>query len=245
MAVVDSVAEAASVLILTGAGLSTAAGIPDFRGPSGLWTTDPLAERMSTLSWYLGDESVRRRAWQYRAASPMWDAKPTAAHRALVDLERAGRLRAIVTQNTDGLHQLAGSSVGVVLEVHGSARMWRCEDCGASGPMLPMIERVRAGNPDPRCQICGGITRATTILFEEMLDPAVLDAAIAAAESCDAIIAVGTGLGVQPVAGLFPYAIGHGAYGVIVNGEETAYDHLAHRIVRGDIEVELPGLIGN
>lgn len=234
--------DAQRILVLSGAGLSTGAGIPDFRGPQGLWTKDPLAERISTLSWYLGDTEVRKKAWQYRAESPIWDAAPTRAHLAIVDLERQGRLLGIVTQNTDGLHQLAGSSPGLVHEVHGSARTWRCEDCRATGPMTEMVERVRAGEADPRCA-CGGIVRATTILFEEALDPDVLDAAVACAEGCDAIVAVGTGLGVHPVAGLFPYAIAHGAFGVIVNGEETAYDHLAHRIVRGDIQEALPLLL--
>lgn len=234
--------DAKRILILSGAGLSTGAGIPDFRGPQGLWTKDPLAERISTLSWYLNDTEVRKKAWQYRAGSPIWEAKPTQAHHAIVELEQQGRLLGIVTQNTDGLHQLAGSSPELVHEVHGSARTWRCENCGATGPMVEMVARVRAGEEDPRCG-CGGITRATTILFEEILDPDVLDAAVSCAENCDAIVAVGTGLGVHPVAGLFPYAIGHGALGVIVNGEATAYDHLAHRVIRGEIQEELPHLL--
>lgn len=227
------------IVVLSGAGLSTGAGIPDFRGPDGLWTKDPLAERISTLSWYLKDEQVRRKAWQYRLESPIWEAAPTLAHRSIVDLEKAGRLVGIITQNTDGLHQLAGSSPELVHEVHGSVRTWRCETCGRTGPMSEMIARVRAGEVDPRCS-CGGITRATTILFEEMLDPDVLDAAVSAVEHCDAIVAVGTGLGVQPVAGLFPYAIGLGAMGVIVNAEPTPYDHLAHQLIRGDIQSQLP-----
>lgn len=240
---ISDLGEARQIVVLSGAGLSTAAGIPDFRGPQGLWTRDPLAERLSTLSWYLSDTEVRKKAWRYRAESPIWDAQPTVAHRAIVQLERQGRLRGIITQNTDGLHQLAGSSESLVHEVHGSARTWRCEQCGRTGPMTEMVARVAAGEDDPRCE-CGGIVRATTILFEEVLDSDVLDAAVAYAETCDAIIAVGTGLGVQPVAGLFPYAIGHGALGVIVNGEETSYDHLAHIVVRGDIQGELPRLLG-
>lgn len=242
MARPDELRDAERIVILSGAGLSTGAGIPDFRGPQGLWTKDPLAERISTLSWYLGDPEVRKKAWQYRAESPIWDATPTSAHLAIVELERAERLRGIVTQNTDGLHQLAGSSPGLVHEVHGSARTWRCEECRTTGPMTDMIVRVRAGEEDPHCD-CGGIVRATTILFEEALNPDVLDAAVGCAEICDAIVAVGTGLAVHPVAGLFPYAIAHGALGVIVNGEETAYDHLAHQVVRGDIQQELPGLL--
>ena len=244
MAKISSLDEARRILILSGAGMSTAAGIPDFRGPEGLWTRDPYAELVSTLSWYLRDDDVRKAAWRRRADPAMWAAQPTTAHRAIVELERAGRLRAIVTQNTDGLHQLAGSSPGLVHEIHGSARTWRCEMCGRSGPMEEMLERVAAGDEDPRCPHCGGITRATVVLFEEVLDAEVLEAAVAAAEDCDAIVAVGTTLGVYPVAGLFPLALEGGALGVIVNAEPTAYDSDAHQVVRGQLDEVLPGLLG-
>lgn len=244
MAAIQSLDEARRILILSGAGLSTAAGIPDFRGPEGLWTRDPYAELVSTLSWYLRDDDVRKAAWRRRADPAMWAAQPTRAHRAIAALERAGRLRAIVTQNTDGLHQVAGSSPDLVHEIHGSARTWRCEMCGRTGPMAEMLERVAAGDEDPRCPVCGGITRATVILFEEVLDADVLGAAVAAAEDCDAIVAVGTTLGVYPVAGLFPLAVEHGAFGVIVNDAPTAYDDVAHQVVRGRLDDELPALLG-
>lgn len=244
MAVISSLDEARRILILSGAGLSTSAGIPDFRGPDGLWTRDPYAELVSTLSWYLRDDDVRRAAWRRRADPVMWTAQPTRAHRAIAALERAGRLRAIVTQNTDGLHQVAGSSPELVHEIHGSARTWRCEMCGRTGPMTEMLERVAAGDEDPRCPSCGGITRATVILFEEVLDADVLDASVAAAEDCDAVIAVGTTLGVYPAAGLFPLALEHGAYGVIVNAEPTAFDSEADQVVRGRLDDVLPGLLG-
>lgn len=235
--------DARRVVALTGAGLSTASGIPDFRGPQGRWTKDPDAERISTLSWYLGDEAVRRRAWRARAESPHWDARPNAGHLALVDLERAGRLAGIITQNTDGLHLLAGSSPDLVLEVHGSARRWRCEECRAEGPMSEMVERVLAGDSDPRCPACGGITRATVILFEELLDPDVLDASVALAGTCDLMLAIGTTLTVHPVAGLAPYAVGHGAKLVIVNDQETAYDDYAVAVLRDPIADVLPRLV--
>lgn len=231
------------IVLLTGAGLSTAAGIPDFRGPSGLWTRDPDAEQMSTLSCYLSDEAVRVKAWRMRAEPAVWAARPTRAHEAIVALERTGRLAAVVTQNTDGLHQLAGSSPELVIEAHGSQRTWRCEDCRARGPMIEMVARVRAGEPDPRCPDCGGVVRATTVLFEELLDPDVLAKAVDAAENADAIVAVGTKLAVHPVAGLFPLAIGCGARGFIVNQEPTDYDHLAVETLRGDAQTELPALL--
>lgn len=244
MASISSLADAERIVILSGAGLSTAAGIPDFRGPEGLWTRDPYAELVSTLSWYLRDDDVRKAAWRRRADPAMWAAEPTRAHRVIVELERQGRLRGIVTQNTDGLHQVAGSSPELVHEVHGSARTWRCEMCGRTGPMTEMVERVQAGEEDPRCPDCGGITRATVILFEEVLEPDVIEASLAAVEGCDAIVAVGTTLGVYPVAGLFPLALQQGAYGVIVNASETAFDDDADEVIRGRLDDVLPGLLG-
>lgn len=224
--------------------MSTAAGIPDFRGPDGLWTRDPYAELVSNLSWYLRDEDVRRAAWRRRVDPVTWAATPTAAHRAIVGLEKQGRLRAVVTQNTDGLQQLAGSSPDLVHEVHGSMRTWRCEMCGRTGPMEEMITRVNAGEEDPRCIHCGGITRATVILFEEVLDADVLEASVEAAEDCDAIVAVGTTLSVYPVAALFPLARRNGAYSVIVNDSPTEYDDEADEVIRGDLNETLPALLG-
>ena len=244
MAKISSLADATRIVILSGAGLSTAAGIPDFRGPDGLWTRDPYAELVSNLSWYLRDEDVRKAAWKRRADPAAWAATPTKAHRAIAALERQGRLRAVVTQNTDGLQQLAGSAADSVLEVHGSMRTWRCEMCGRTGPMEDMVTRVNAGEEDPRCPFCGGITRATVILFEEVLDTQVLEAAVDAAEDCDAIVAVGTTLSVYPVASLFPLAIQRGAYSVIVNDAPTGYDDDADEVFRGKLDDLLPQVLG-
>lgn len=235
--------DAHRIVALTGAGISTASGIPDFRGPQGRWTLDPDAERISTLSWYLGDESVRRKAWRVRAESPHWTAQPNPGHLALVALERAGRLAGVITQNTDGLHLIAGHSPHLVHEVHGSTRQWRCEDCRATGPMPDMLARVASGDDDPRCPTCGGITRATVILFEEMLDADVLDAAVDVAGHCDLMLAIGSTLSVHPVAGLAPYAVGHGADLVIVNDQETPYDDYAVAVLRDPIGEVLPRLV--
>ncbi len=232
------------ITFLTGAGISTGAGIPDFRGPEGIWTRDPEAELTSTLSHYLGSASVRQKAWQYRSQSRFWEAAPTKAHTAIADFEQhTGMVRGIITQNVDGLHQMAGSSPELVHEVHGNVRTWRCEDCQATGPMQEMIDRVRSGEIEPRCPGCGGIIRATTILFGEMLDGDVLDAAIDAAEDCEVIIAVGTSLNVTPVASLFPLAIENGAVGYIVNAEPTPFDAWADDVLDGDIEEVLPPLL--
>lgn len=231
------------ITFLTGAGLSTAAGIPDFRGPQGVWTRDPLAERMSTLSWYLKSPEVRERAWQMRLESGIWAASPTEAHHRIAQAENQADVKAVVTQNTDGLHTLAGSSPDKVLEVHGSARTWQCEDCDATGPMEDQIRRVKDGEPDPSCPQCGGITRATTILFEEMLKTDVIEAAFEAAENCDWIIAVGTSLSVTPVAHMFPTAIEAGARGMILNAEPTAFDPYAEEVVRGDLQETVPRVL--
>lgn len=231
------------VVLLTGAGLSTAAGIPDFRGPDGVWTRDPLAERTSTLSWYLRDPQVRERSWEMRAATRVWEREATDGHRAIAEFAGRGIRTTIITQNIDGLHQAAGSPDADVLEVHGTAQEWRCEDCRATGAMAEAAARFAEGERDPRCPACGGIIRAQTILFEEALDADVLDAAFSAATSCDVMIAVGTGLSVHPVAGLFPLAAEHGAATAIVNAEPTPFDRIADVVLDGDLQQQLPRLL--
>jgi len=230
------VAGARCVTILTGAGISTDSGIPDFRGPQGVWTKDPAAERTSTLQDYLADPDVRRRAWRNRLASPAWEAHGNAGHLAVVELERQGRLRAVVTQNIDELHQRAGSSPELVIELHGSMWGWMCWSCRATGPMAEVLARLRAGDDDPRCTACGGILKSTTISFGQPLDPAVLDAAVEAATSCDLLLAVGSSLQVQPAAGA-------GAAVVIVNAQPTPYDGVADAVVRDPISTALPVLV--
>lgn len=232
------------IALLCGAGLSTGAGIPDFRGPDGVWTKDPKAELVSTLEHFLTDPEVRRRAWQLKAASPIWEAEPTPAHRAIADAAADGRAVGIITQNTDGLQQLAGTPDDLVHEIHGSSRTWRCEGCGVRGDMADVIADIRSGAVvDPLCPACGGIIRAETILFGEALREDVLDACIAVAEDCDVLIAVGTSLGVYPAAALLPLAVDSGARGIIVNAEPTELDDVADEVIAGDIQVELPALL--
>lgn len=236
-------ARAERVVALTGAGISTDSGIPDFRGPQGVWTKNPKAERMSHIDHYLNDPEVRRLAWQSRLESPAWNAEPNDGHRALVDLERAGRLRAIVTQNIDRLHQKAGSSPWLVLEAHGNMHETACWSCGDRRPMSEALDRVRKGEEDPPCLVCGGILKSATISFGQNLDPVVMAAAQDAAIDADALLAIGTTLGVYPVAGLVPLAKRQGADLVIVNGDPTPYDGIADAVVRGSISEVLPALI--
>ncbi|MDR1512518.1 MAG: Sir2 family NAD-dependent protein deacetylase [Propionibacteriaceae bacterium] len=236
------VAEAERIVVLTGAGISTGAGIPDYRGPEGVWTKNPLAERMSNLADYLADTEVRRLVWLRRCASPVLGAEPTAAHKALVGFEATGRLAAVVTQNTDGLHLAAGQDPRLLLEMHGDVRLWRCESCGLTGPFAQMVERVRAGEDDPDCPACGGIVRATVVLFGEGLDPDLVDRAWSEAKRADLLVAIGSTLVVQPVAALVPLACSHGARLVIVNAEPTPYDRLADVVLRADIQGVVPAL---
>jgi len=231
------------ITVLTGAGISTDSGIPDFRGPQGVWTRDPTAVRTSTLRDYLEDDEVRRQAWRNRLDSPTWTAEPNAGHLALVALERQGRLRALLTQNIDGLHLLAGHAPELVVELHGTMRDVVCLTCGERGPMGPALERVAAGDPDPRCLACGGILKSTTVSFGQSLDPVAMGRAAAAAADCDVLLAVGSTLSVHPAAGLVPRAAGHGATIVIVNGGPTAYDHLADVVVNASISEVLPDLV--
>jgi NAD-dependent deacetylase len=185
------VAAADRIAVLTGAGISTESGIPDYRGPNGLWTTNPAAMRQVTIQDYLADPQVRRDAWQERLHHPAWTATPSAGHRALVELEHARKLRRLITQNIDGLHQVAGSGPEVVLELHGTIHAARCLECGRRTPMQEQLDRVRAGEADPPCTVCGGIQRSATIAFGQSLDPDVLEAALEASRPCDLFMAIG------------------------------------------------------
>jgi NAD-dependent deacetylase len=234
--------DAHRVVALTGAGISTESGIPDFRGPNGVWTKDPAAEKTATLQYYMGDPEVRRRAWQNRLKSEMWTAEPNAAHRALVDLERKGSLHFLVTQNVDGLHHAAGQSDDIVVEIHGNVRQAKCMSCGWRGPMAETLERVRAGEEDPGCVHCGGILKSATISFGENLVPEDLDRAQLAASEATLFLALGTSLGVYPAAALPEIALRAGARLVIFNAEETPFDGLADAVLREQLGVVLPAL---
>lgn len=236
-------AAARRVVVLTGAGISTDSGIPDFRGPQGVWTKNPKAERMSSLSHYLNDPEVRQLSWQSRLANPAWLAQPNDGHRALVDLERSGRLHTLVTQNIDELHQQAGSSPELVVEVHGTMRQALCWACRRQWPMEVFLERVRAGERDPRCPDCGGIVKSATISFGQSLVEADINRAMEAANIADVLLCVGSTLSVGPVNQMVPVAFRAGAAIVILNGEPTEMDRLATVVLRGPIGTLLPALV--
>ncbi|SEE18426.1 Sir2 family NAD-dependent protein deacetylase [Streptomyces sp. Ag109_O5-10] len=231
------------VAILSGAGISTDSGIPDYRGPNGLWRKDPEAEKLVTYEYYMGDPEIRRRSWQMRRQNRALMAEPNAAHRAVAELERSGTPVRVITQNVDGLHQLAGMPARKVLELHGSARSVVCTKCGARGPMADALARVEAGEEDPPCLECGGILKSATVMFGERLDPVVLGDALAISKACQVFVAVGSSLQVQPAAGLAGVAADRGARLVIVNAEPTPYDDRADEIVREPIGTALPQLL--
>jgi NAD-dependent deacetylase len=237
------IADAEAVTALTGAGISTDSGIPDFRGPQGVWTKDPSIARLFSYQAYLEDPEIRRRAWTNRRDHPAWRARPNAGHLALVALERTGRLRAVVTQNIDGLHQRAGSSAPRVIELHGSMYTVECLDCRHRTPMSEVLDRVETGEADPACLECGGIQKSATISFGQPLREEVLAAAVRAAAECELLLAVGTSLMVQPAARLCEVARGHGARLVIVNADPTPYDGVAAAVLRGRIGDVLPRLV--
>lgn len=236
-------AAAERVTVLTGAGISTSSGIPDFRGPQGVWTLNPTMQRMFSIDEYVRDPELRKQAWINRRDHPAWTAQPNPGHRALVELEKSGRLRALLTQNIDGLHQRAGSSAEAVLELHGTLFGVECLQCNAHTTMEEALARVAAGEPDPACLVCGGIQKAATISFGQALRAEVLDAAVRAAADCDVFLAVGTSLQVQPAAGLCEVAASRGATLVILNADPTPYDRVAAALVREEISDALPALL--
>lgn len=236
-------AAARRIVVFTGAGISTDSGIPDFRGPNGVWTKNPAAEKYSTLQNYLADADLRRAAWQSRLTSPNWVAEPNEGHAAIVSIQRAGRLHAVVTQNIDELHQQSGIEADKVVEVHGTMRWSRCWGCNERLPMQQVLDRVRAGEEDPACLRCGGILKSDTVSFGQSLIPEVIDRALTVAEECDLLLAVGSTLTVSPANGVVPRARAAQARVVIVNGEPTVMDRFAHAVLVGSITPILAGLV--
>ena len=235
--------DAGRVVVLTGAGISTDSGIADFRGPQGVWTRNPAAEKLSNIHYYMADPEVRKASWKARMDHTAWSAKPNPGHRALAELERRGKLHALITQNIDELHQIAGNSPERVIEVHGTMRKVVCMGCGMTAPMQKALERVRAGEDDPACRDCGGILKSATISFGQALVPEVIEGAMRVAEEADLFFAVGTSLQVYPIAGAVPAARAAGAKIVIMNAEPTPFDDIAHAVFRDSISDILPRLL--
>jgi NAD-dependent deacetylase len=231
------------IVALTGAGISTDSGIPDFRGPQGVWTKNPKAEKLSDIRYYMSDPEVRRLSWQSRLEHSAWRAQPNAGHRALAELEKRGRLHALITQNIDELHQIAGNSPQKVIEVHGTMRQVVCMSCDERAPREKALARVRAGEADPPCRTCGGILKSATISFGQALVPEVIDRAMQAAATADLFLSVGTSLQVYPIAGAVQIAKAAGARLVIINAEPTPFDDMADAVFNASISEVLPKLL--
>ncbi|WP_225724747.1 MULTISPECIES: Sir2 family NAD-dependent protein deacetylase [unclassified Nocardia] len=229
--------------VLTGAGISTDSGIPDFRGPRGVWTKDPIAELLSTYDNYIADPDLRRRSWLARRDNPAWQARPNAAHRALVELERGGRAVTIITQNIDRLHQRAGSTPERVIEIHGNMFEVVCVGCDYQTSMEAALARVADGEPDPPCPECGGILKAATIMFGQQMDAHTVTKAALAAQTCEIFLAIGSSLQVEPAASMCAVAVDAGADLIIVNAEPTPYDGIASELVREPIGTAVPRLV--
>ena len=234
---------ATRIVVLTGAGISTESGIPDFRGPQGVWTKNPQAEKLSDIRYYMSDPEVRKASWQARLEHPAWTAKPNAGHLALAALESRGKLHALITQNIDELHQMAGNSPDKVIEVHGTVRKVMCMHCGMTAPMQKTLDRVRAGETDPPCRDCGGILKSATISFGQQLVPEVIERAMRVAGEADLFFSIGTSLQVYPIAGAVPAARAAGAKIVILNAEPTSSDDIADAVFHEPIGALLPQLL--
>lgn len=227
------------ILVFTGAGISTESGIPDFRGPNGVWRhRDPARY---TLQRYLADPDVRQERWRDRAEAASHDHRPNAAHHAITQLQQAGRAPVVITQNIDGLHQDAGT--GNVIELHGTSREVGCLGCGRRLPVDVVLDRVREGDTDPHCELCGGLLKTATISFGQNLIAADIEAAMHEAVLCDACLAVGSTLSVWPAAGVPARAVQNGAPLVILNEGATEMDAAAHVVLSGRAGSVVPALV--
>ena len=239
----DLIDQASKITVLTGAGISTDSGIPDFRGPNGIWTKNPEAEKASNIHHYRADPEIRKRNWALRSSGELWpNVAPNEGHSALVHLEKRGLLQMLVTQNVDGLHQMAGNDPKRVVEIHGTVKEAMCLECDWRDDIEVVLQRVREGDADPHCS-CGGLLKSATVSFGQNLFPGDIDRMFDASLSCDLLLAVGTSLQVFPVAEMVPTAVNNGAKTVIVNGESTVMDDLAEIVVNGEISKVLPQIV--
>jgi len=237
---IETLADRRSILVFTGAGISTESGIPDFRGPDGVWTRVDPAE--FTIERYLANPETRKRSWEMRAGSGSLKAKPNAAHKAVAALWKTGRMVGCVTQNIDGLHQKAGLPAEAVVELHGNAHETTCMSCGDRMPTTEVITRLDHGENDPHCLLCSGILKTTVVMFGEALPPVATDRAFWMATEADAVLAVGSTLSVFPAASIPLEVVRAGHPLVIVNQGATEFDDLAALRIDGAAGSILPKL---
>lgn len=230
-------AEERKLVVFSGAGLSTAAGIPDYRGPEGVWTRDPSARQRARVSTYAKDPTLRRATWQERLASPLYRASPTPGHHVIDALAARGIVVGVVTQNVDGLHRLGGRHRAAIVELHGCVQEARCLACHRRLPMSAVLDRVRAGEPDPMCPApCHGILTSDTVTFGEPVPSERQDEARSLILAAGILLVLGSTLSVNPAARLVAFALDHGREVVIVNLGPTRYDDRAHLRFEGDCQ---------
>jgi NAD-dependent deacetylase len=233
--------EARRIVVLTGAGISTESGIPDFRSPGSIWRENPPVSYQD----FIHKPEARRQYWSTRRglSAQVKAAFPNAAHYALVELERRQILLGIITQNFDGLHHDAGHSPERVIELHGTSREAACTLCGALTSMDDLQQRIDGGEVDPRCEICHGYMKSATILFGQHIPNAVLARAKELTEVCDLFLVVGSSLSVAPAANLPRLALKHDAPLIIVNLAPTPMDSYADLVLREKAGLVLPRLV--
>jgi NAD-dependent deacetylase len=228
------------IAVLTGAGISTDSGIPDYRGPDGVWTKDPEAVDVFTYDSFMAKTEIRQQLWQRYLGHAAWRAQPNAAHHAIAGLAMAGRAVRILTQNIDGLHQRTGIAERKVLELHGGLRSTGCTGCDTKAATEDVLARVAAGEADPVCVNCGGILKPAIVLFGQLLDEDVIGQARNIAAASELFLVVGSSLQVEPAASLCAVAVAAGARLVIVNRDPTPYDDQATAVIREPIGVAVP-----
>jgi len=230
--VADMIVASQCMVVFTGAGISTESGIPDFRGPDGIWTkVDPS---QFTFQRYLNDAEMRRQIWETFLVGGRWpQAEPNAAHIAIAELERLGKLDCLITQNVDSLHLAAGNSEDLILELHGASRYVKCIDCGkrfSREQALPIVEKDKV---NPKCDACGGLLKSGTVAFGEPMPARETREAERRARSCDLFLVIGSSLVVYPAAFMPVYALQAGARVVVINLEPTPVDDRAHAVIHG------------
>ena len=240
----ELIRDARRIVVFSGAGISTESGIPDFRGPGGVW--EKFDPNEFHIDRFLASEESRRRYWQrsmhfYEGIAA---AQPNPAHYALVELERMGRLGAVITQNVDGLHQVAGTSPELVVELHGTARYVDCLSCGERHGREEFQERVSAEGDAPNCDSCGGLMKPATISFGQQLVPESLERASAETAACDLFLVLGSSLVVYPAAGFPILARDNGAMLAIVNREPTEMDKIADLALHEEIGPVMSAVVG-
>ena len=233
--------QASNIVGFTGAGISTESGIPDFRSPNGIWARN----RTVYFEEFLRNEQDRIEYWRQKTESwpEMRAAKPNAGHLAFVALAHRGKLKAMITQNIDGLHQASGLDASLVLELHGNGTVAGCLTCGDRTPMDEAIARIQQGERTPECRLCGGFLKPATISFGQTMPRDVLEKCQRASESCDVFLAVGSSLVVYPAAALPVVAKRAGARLILLNRTETPLDELADLVIHDEIGKALPELV--